>query len=111
MELRRNEQNRGLSYSPDPDKTTLANVREYMDGFGWCGVGAREVTRAVQRDERGVKRALKALCDDGELRYEETLTRGAKASRRKVYFTLARTEPFIGSASEQLLYSSDRPIP
>lgn len=84
-EMRRNETNRGLAFDPDPNRTTIEVVAEYVAGFGWNGVGAREIVAAVQRDERGVKRALATLVEDGRLRVEESLTRGPKASRRKVY--------------------------
>lgn len=101
--LRRNELNRGLAYEPDPKATTVAVVEEYCDGFAWNGVGAREVTAAVRRDERGVKRALQTLVEDGKLRIEETMTRGPKASRRKTYRSTAE-RPVIESLSEHFDY-------
>lgn len=86
--LRRSDVHRGVAYTPDPKALTIDAVREYVTGFGWSGVGAREVTGAVCRDERGVKRALRALVEDGTLRVEEQMTRGPQASKRKVYYAV-----------------------
>ena len=86
-QLRRNDLHRGLTWeAPDKTVTTRDAVAEYLRGFGYKGCGAREVIAAVGRDERGVKRALTSLVDDGLLRVTETLTRGPKASKRKVYW-------------------------
>jgi hypothetical protein len=85
IEMRRNDNNRGLAYDPDPKALTVDLVLEYVSGFGWRGCGAREITTAVRRDERGVKRALKSLVDDGYLAVTESDTRGPKASKRKSY--------------------------
>lgn len=94
-ELRRGDINRGVTYTPDPKALTIDAVREYVEGFGWSGVGAREVTGAVCRDVRGVKRALRALVDDGTLRVEEQMTRGPQASKRKVYYAVGRTAAVV----------------
>jgi hypothetical protein len=101
--IRRNDLNRGLTFSPDPKATTRDIVAEYMDGFGWNGVGAREVTGAVGRDPRGVKRALAGLVEDGHLRIEEQATRGPKASKRKVYYSM-RERPEVQSLPEPQLF-------
>ncbi len=98
---RRSDLHRGLAYTaPDKSVTTLAAVEEYIGGFGAYGVGAREVVTAVQRDERGVKRALQALVEDGKLRIVEQATRGPRASRRKVYHPTRLQSPVIVSMPE-----------
>lgn len=89
--MRRNDLHRGLSYTPDPTARTIDVVADYLTGFGDRGVGAREVTEAVQRDERGVKRALQSMVEDGRLRIEEQITRGPKASKRKVYHPMEKS--------------------
>jgi hypothetical protein len=86
--MRRDDFHRGISYTADPAATTRDAVAEYVSAFGRFGVGAREVVRAVGRDERGVKRALQSMVEDGEARIELTLTRGPAASRRKVYYAV-----------------------
>lgn len=93
-DARRNDYHRGMVYVTDPTATTLAAVTEYLQGFGDRGVGAREVIAAVQRDERGVKRALQSLVEDGRLRVEEQTTRGPKASKRKVYHPIEKSGVF-----------------
>lgn len=90
-DLRRNDLHRGMAYTADPSARTLDVVADYLRGFGDRGVGAREVTEAVQRDERGVKRALQSLVADGSLRIEEQTTRGPRASKRKVYHPIEKS--------------------
>lgn len=102
--MRRNEMSRGLSYTPSTSDLTIDVVADYMDGFGAPGVGAREVTNAVGRDERGVKRALATLVDSGVLWVEETPTRGPKASKRKVYRPTQNKGPTTVSLGEHFDY-------
>jgi hypothetical protein len=101
-DMRRNDLHKGLTFTPDPNEVgriggrgryTIDVVREYMEGFGHSGVGAREVVTVVGRDVRGVKSALAALVEDGTLFVREDATRGPRGSKRKVYFS--RTEPVI----------------
>jgi hypothetical protein len=92
-EMRRNNLHRGVTYTPVAGELTIKVVQEYVEGFGYLGCGAKEVVTAVQRDERGVKRALATLVEDGVLTVKESATRGPKASKRKTYFPVVQTGP------------------
>ncbi len=96
-EMRRNNLHRGITYTPVEGTLTIKAVQEYVEGFGYLGCGAKEVVGAVQRDERGVKRALATLVEDGVLTVKESATRGPKASKRKVYFPVVQTGPIVVS--------------
>ncbi len=76
----------GLSFVPDEQTPTMDLVREYLAGPGFNGVTVDVLARTLQRDRMAVKRALRKLEEDLEARCVEQVTRGAKASRRKVWY-------------------------
>lgn len=89
-DIRANDLNQGMAYTA-PKKVEMSTreaVLDYMSGFGWHGLGSRQIAAAVKRSKRGVDGVLAELVDECLIAVRETNTRGKSASRRKVYFAL-----------------------
>ena len=58
----------GLVFTPDPEASTYALVKEYIQGFGWRGVRTSDVVTATGRDKKRVRESLGRLFEEGQVR-------------------------------------------